>query len=95
MIHLLRDRITWVWLLLVGATLLSWELGHGFALTNLDHVRVGILAVAFIKVRYVILDFMEIRHAPRAMRLAAEIWTLVVCLALIALYLDAPSGAVG
>lgn len=87
MIRFLGDRITGVWLLLVGATVLSWELGHGFALSNLDHLRAGIIAVAFIKVRYVILDFMEIRRAPRFMRLTAELWVLLVCLALIALYL--------
>ncbi|MGQ0698449.1 MAG: cytochrome C oxidase subunit IV family protein [Panacagrimonas sp.] len=87
MIRFLTDRITLVWIVLVGATILSWELGHGFALTNLDYVRASIIAVAFIKVRYVILDFMEIRHAPRFMRVTAEVWALVVCLALIALYL--------
>jgi len=84
---LLRSRITIVWLLLLAATLLSWELGHGFALSSPQLIRAAVISVAFIKVRYVILDFMEIRNAPLAMRLVAELWVLLVAATLIALYL--------
>jgi hypothetical protein len=85
MIHLFRNRITLVWFILVTATAASWEFGHGFG--NLSHAGFTIIVIAFIKVRYVILDFMEIRHAPIPMRMAGEIWTVVVCIALVVLYL--------
>jgi hypothetical protein len=80
-------RITAVWLGLVGATVLSWELGHGIGFEDPRHAGAAILVVALIKVRYVILDFMEIRHAPRAMRWVGEVWGVAVCAALVGLYL--------
>lgn len=85
MSQLFANRISVVWLILVGVTVLSWEAGHGM-ISNLDLARAAVIGVAFFKVRYVILDFMEIRHAPVAMRLVGEIWALVVCTALIGLY---------
>ena len=87
MLNLLRTRVSWVWLLLVGATVLSWEMGHGVGLHELAQIRAAVIVVAFIKVRLVILDFMEIRHAPLGVRVVAEAWVLLVCSALLALYL--------
>lgn len=84
---LFRNRITLVWFLLVAATALSWEVGHGLAFDDLRYARAAVIVVAFIKVRYVILDFMEIRHAPLAVRAVAEIWAITVCAALVGLYL--------
>lgn len=86
MTSLLRSRVTLVWLVLVVATVLSWEMGHGVGLDDLRHIRIAVIGIAFIKVRFVILDFMEIRHAPRFMRVVGESWALLVCLVLIALY---------
>ena len=60
MAYLLRSRITLVWFLLVAATALSWELGHGAGFDDVHYASVAIIIVAFIKVRFVILDFMEI-----------------------------------
>jgi LDH2 family malate/lactate/ureidoglycolate dehydrogenase len=45
------------------------------------------LAIAFVKARYIGLDFMALRAAPRALRLAYEAWALVACIGLIALFL--------
>ena len=83
----LRRRITAVWLLLVVATAASWELGHGFGFDEVRVASAAILVIAFIKVRYVILDFMEIRHAPWAMRLVGEGWLIAVCGGLVYFYL--------
>ena len=80
------SRISLVWLLLVAATALAWQLGHGAGFDNRHYANTAILIVAFIKVRYVILEFMEIRGAPRFMRLIAELWVIAVCAVLIALY---------
>jgi len=89
---LLFSRITLVWFGLVAATALSWGMGHGFGFADTRHAGVTILVVAFIKVRFVILDFMEIRHAPLFLRGIAETWFVVACATLVTLYLGAPSG---
>lgn len=81
-----RNRISLVWLLLVAATVLSWEVGHGFADGDPRYAQAAVIVVAFIKVRYVILDFMEIRDAPLPVRCVAEAWVVAVCAALIGLY---------
>jgi hypothetical protein len=86
------SRTTLVWFGLVAATALSWEMGHGLGFTNPRHAGVAILVVAFVKVRFVILDFMEIRHAPLFMRLVAEAWFVVACTTLVVLFLGAPEG---
>ncbi|MGH8519225.1 MAG: cytochrome C oxidase subunit IV family protein [Panacagrimonas sp.] len=88
---LIRSRITFVWLLLVGATLLSWELGHGLGVHDARVAGSLILAVAMIKVRFVVLDFMEIRHAPAWLRAAAEIWTVLLATLLVALFVRSGS----
>jgi hypothetical protein len=84
---LLRARTTAVWLLLVGATVLSWEVGHGVGFDDVRHAGIAILVVAFIKVRLVILDFMELRHAPLPFRIIGEIGPIGICAFLIAMYL--------
>jgi len=87
MSRLIRDRITLVWLGLVLASCISWETGSGSALA-LDASMLGalVLAIAFVKARYIMLEFMELRHAPLWMRLAAEAWALAVCAAVIVFY---------
>ena len=84
--YLLFSRATFVWFILVAATVVSWELGHGVGITDVHLASMSIIVVAFIKVRYVILDFMEIRHAPIWMRAVGEIWCVVICVTLVALY---------
>lgn len=84
--RVIRSRISLVWLILVGATILSWIVGHG-VVDDRSLAAAVIIAVAFLKVRFVILDFMEIRGAPLAMRLVGEAWVFLVCAVLIGLYL--------
>jgi hypothetical protein len=84
---LLRSRTTFIWLLLILATALSWGVGHGFASPGLRVAGTLIIVVAFVKVRFVLLDFMELRDAPRPMRFAAEGWVIAVCSALVTLFL--------
>jgi hypothetical protein len=47
---------------------------------------VAVIIIAFLKIRYVLLDFMELRSAPLGMRVAAEAWCVVVCSTLVFLY---------
>ncbi len=79
-------RITRVWLGLLAATAFSREVGQGFLHGDQRNAGVVILAIAFVKIRFVILDFMELRNAPLGMRLFAEAWVIGVGGTLIALY---------
>jgi hypothetical protein len=82
-------RLHVVWLALVAATGVSWLLGAGHG-AGADSARAGTaiaLGVAFVKVRYVGLEFMELRHAPPSLRWIFEGWVAVVGVTLITLYL--------
>ena len=84
---LLFDRITLIWFLLIAATALSWEFGHGLGFGDrYRHATVAVIVIAFIKVRYVFLDFMELRAAPLPLRLMLEAWAIGVGGAIIFLY---------
>jgi Prokaryotic Cytochrome C oxidase subunit IV len=79
-----------VWLGLVVATLISWQLGVEDVFDDsvaLTLTTLTILGVAFVKIRFVGLDFMEIRHAPRVLRLVFYVWMVAVYLELVVLYL--------
>lgn len=87
---LLLSRITLVWLLLVGATALSWEVGHGLGFADARSAGAAILVISFVKVRFVIRDFMEIRSAPSWMRAISDAWLVIITAVLVVLFLSAP-----
>lgn len=84
LLSLLKSRATVTWLLLVVAAVvapvLSVESGHGTAAV------VVVLAIAAVKVRLVGLDFMELRHAPWALRAAFEAYCVALWAVLSGLY---------
>jgi caa(3)-type oxidase subunit IV len=56
---------------------------------ELGHYAGGLtLLIAYIKSRLVLLDFMEIHHAPLVWRLVLEGWLLVLTSILLVLYLS-------
>lgn len=72
----LRNPIHRAWLVLLVATGITWYLGEvGAAGTS---AIVTMLLIAFVKGRLVILDFMELRGAPRLWRFLLEGWMLLV-----------------
>jgi caa(3)-type oxidase subunit IV len=82
-------RVAVVWLVLLAATLLSWESAH-----SADGYRLAsavVLLIAFLKARLIGLEFMELRTAPRALRFIFEAWVVVACGTLLALYSLAPA----
>lgn len=83
---LAKSRISLVWLVLIAATLISWKVGtdHG---VHAHLATVIVLLVAFIKVRFVGLYFMELREAPLPLRFIFEGYCVVVCTTLIIMYL--------
>jgi len=81
MTDLLRDRLFLIWLLLIAVTLLSAMIGgaHGFAAAGHGAAATwAVLAIAFGKVWLVMANFMEVRGAPRALRLICAGWLLIV-----------------
>jgi hypothetical protein len=75
--EMLRHRATVVWLgLMVATVVTTWGLSKN-AFSPVVAV-VGTFVIAGVKVRYVMLDFMELRNAPRAVRIAFEAWPVVV-----------------
>jgi cytochrome c oxidase subunit IV len=84
---LFRQRITTVWVLLIAATGLSWEFGHGLGVGGSYRLATtAVVLIAFIKVRFIFLDFMELRTAPLPLRLTFEGWSIIVCGTIMALY---------
>lgn len=87
---LVPARVALVWLVLVGATLASWQLGTGHGIFSGDDPRaatVAVILVAFVKGRLVGLHFMELRDAPIALRSIFEGYVAIVSTVLVALYL--------
>jgi hypothetical protein len=82
---LLLTRTTLIWALLIAATLASWWLGHGIVASAAPVAGPAILSIAFIKVRFVVLEFMEVRAAPVWLRLALQGWMAMCCASLMGL----------
>lgn len=72
-----------VWTILLGITLVSWEFIGATHAIHSGLPVVLVILLAFVKVRFVLLDFMEVRHAPLVLRLALELWAGVACVAII------------
>ena len=81
-------RVTVVFACLVIATCVTWWLGSGHSLSGAA-LRLSVAAtivIAFAKIYFVGKDFMELRHAPTALRTAFSTWVIVISLAAVGLY---------
>jgi heme/copper-type cytochrome/quinol oxidase subunit 4 len=88
----LRERVTLVWLVLMALTCVTtWGLSKD--LFSPPVAVVGIFLIAAVKVRYVMLDFMELRDAPLPVRLAFEAWPAVVAAVILAFWFLTPAVA--
>jgi apolipoprotein N-acyltransferase len=78
-----------VWLGLSGITLISWWIGsqHDHDAARLNAVvTLSVLLIAVIKVRVIMREFMEVRHAPRLLRRFTDAWLVLLFVVLIAIY---------
>lgn len=83
---ILFSRETFVWLLLMSATALSWFMS---AVPASDATASGsaiILPIAFFKVRLVVMHFMEAGHAPAVLRWASEAAIVLSCALVLTFY---------
>ena len=77
MAHVSSRQALWVWLFLVVASLLTaWVADHGVMFGR--WTVIAVLVIALLKARAVILYYMEVRCAPRQLRLAFEAWAAFV-----------------
>ncbi|WP_159979105.1 MULTISPECIES: cytochrome C oxidase subunit IV family protein [unclassified Novosphingobium] len=75
-----RKLLIW-WAVLVALTLLSFESG----LQWLGQAGAGtalVIVIALVKIRTVVLHFMDVREAPWALRAPLEIWVIALGAAL-------------
>ena len=81
---------TYVWLILSAITVVSWWLapGHhiGHAVASVP-ITVAVFALGFVKGRMIIQYFMEVRTAPRWLKVTTDAWLIVVWGAILAIYL--------
>lgn len=78
-----------VWAVLVGATLASWWLGideGGDPGDGASVATIGVLVIAFVKVRLVGRHFMEVRGAPLLLRVLFDVYVVAICTALCVIY---------
>jgi hypothetical protein len=82
-------RATATWVLLMIATGITWWLGasHDAKATSGRLLVAMAIPVAFLKVYLIGLEFMEVRTAPLALRVAFGAWATCMAIALTALYL--------
>jgi len=84
MLRLLREPLHRTWLVLIIATSVTFWL-RADGVVGLA-AGAGTVAIAYLKGRLVVLDFMELRHAPPAWRGIFEGWLLVISAALLGVY---------
>lgn len=73
-----RATVVWIGLLIATCATLWISKGHLLGSEN-ARIAAGIaLAIAFVKARYIALDFMELRSATTRLRLIFETWILTV-----------------
>ena len=81
---------TLVWLALSAATAVSWWLGTQDATAPVANAQnalaMTIILISFFKVWLVIRYFMEVRDAPLPLKILANAWVVVVCLAVMAFF---------
>jgi len=73
---LLRLPATRVWLVLIAAAVLSWTLSENS--TAVKVAASAVVLIAALKVRLIVMHFMELRWRPRPWRMLFELWTFGV-----------------
>jgi caa(3)-type oxidase subunit IV len=88
----LRSPLTIIWALLTAITVASWLTARdGGAAHQLNAtVTVVVLLIAAVKAHLVIWHFMEVRHAPRWLRVTTASWVVVLFALLLGIYFVSP-----
>jgi len=84
-----QRRLALAWLFLSGITLFAWWMGarHPDGPINPDPaVAVGAIAITVIKVRVIVSEFMDVRHAPVLLRRVIDAWLACFTIAMLIAY---------
>ena len=81
----MTNNAVYFWLLLLSV--LGWWLSHEyFAVVGREnlsfYISLGVLILSLLKVRLIVMNFMEIKSAPWLLKFAFEAWLLIVFLAI-------------
>jgi hypothetical protein len=85
-----KNRLTVVWLVLAGLTVVSWALAPAHSTGAVGAsvpISIVVLTMAVIKSRLIIREFMEVRTAPTWLRASTDAWLVVMFGAVLAIYL--------
>jgi len=84
----IRNSLTCVWAFLTAITLVSWWLSQSRGANyQLDAgITAGVLVIAFIKVRFVIWHFMEVKTAPAWLKRTCDGWLIAIAVMIFAFY---------
>lgn len=85
MSNITDKRLALAFALLTGVTLLSWWLGAGHAALDAG-ITVAVVLMAAVKVRVIVWEFMELRHAPARIQRGADIYLGTVTAILLLVY---------
>lgn len=77
------------WLILVAATILGYFIGIGGIAAISLFTGLATLTISYWKARIVLLDFMELRHAPNSWRYILEAWLAGLVLYIVIAYWSA------
>jgi hypothetical protein len=87
----LARTTTYAWIILSAITMVSWSLapGHtrGAAAVASAPISVAVILLGFIKGRMIIQYFMEVRTAPRWLKLFTDGWLTILWAGVLAIYL--------
>jgi hypothetical protein len=81
---------TYAWIILSAITIVSWFLapaGQGAPAVPSVGITVAVIVLGFIKGRMIIRYFMEVRTAPRWLKLTTDAWLTVLWAGVLAIYL--------
>lgn len=82
---------TYAWLVLSAITVVSWWLspghaGAGRAVASAP-ITVAVVLLGLVKGRLIIRYFMEVRSAPRWLKLSTDAWLVILWAAVLGIYL--------
>jgi Prokaryotic Cytochrome C oxidase subunit IV len=93
-----EKRLLVVWLALCAITILSLLIGASDgqdAHVPNAAITSSAIAIAFIKVRIIFREFMEVRHAPVLLCRLTDLWVLVTAVSLLGVYIVGMASSMG
>jgi hypothetical protein len=82
---------TYAWVILSAITIMSWWLApphdHGAPAAASIPITIAVILLGFIKGRMIIRYFMEVRTAPRWLKMGTDAWLTALWVSVLVIYL--------